>query len=238
MTDGGAGVAEPIPPTASPETTPAAWRRTGWKDPDERHERTIAIVVAIVLGLAIAVATFGARPAGRPNRTLPAAAYPHVLIVPIGDIPVGQLSGLPADYRAEYGLDVTIAPSIPGVPYGYDLIRRQYAAQDLIDAMAAAHPEETGGTRILVAITTEDMYIRDVDWDWAFALREADRLAVISTRHMTGVGLADPWQLMRKMLTRELGFLCFKLSPTADPGDLMYKDVLSVDDLIRMDDHL
>jgi hypothetical protein len=196
------------------------------------------VVVAIVLALAIAVVAFGARPAGRPNRTLPAAANPRVLIVPIGDIPLSQLAGLPAEYRAEYGLEMTIAPAIPGVPYGYDLIRRQYAAQDLIGAMTAAHPEETGGTRILVAITAEDMYIRDVDWDWAFALREADRLAVISTRHMSGRPLADPWELMRKMLTRELGFLCFKLSPTSDPGDLMYRDVLSVDDLIRMDDHL
>jgi len=151
---------------------------------------------------------------------------------------VEQLAGLPADYRAEYGLDVTLAPAIPLAARAYDPARDQYVAQDLIDAMAAAHPEETGGTRILVAITTADMYIRDVDWDWAFAEREAGRLAVISTARMSGQRFADQWQLLRKMLTRELGFLCFRLTATRDPGDLMYQDVLSVDDLIRMDDHL
>jgi hypothetical protein len=55
---------------------------------------------------------------------------------------------------------------------------------------------------------------------------------------MAGQRFADPWQLLRKMLTRELGFLCFRLTATGDPADLMYQDVLSVDDLIRMDDHL
>jgi predicted Zn-dependent protease len=217
----------------SPAATPPS--PTGWSDPELRRERLVAVVVAVVIGLsALAVA---ARPgsASGPRRTLPRASNGHVLIVPIGAVP--DVAAMAQSVAAEYHLDIQVAPAIAAPPSAFDVARNQYASQDLIGAMVSAHPASGSGAPILVALTSSDMYIRGVDWNWAFAEREAGRLVVISTARMTSL-VVDRGSLTRKMLVRELGFVCFQLAATSDPRDLMFQDVLSVDDLIRMDDHL
>jgi predicted Zn-dependent protease len=195
----------------------------------------------VVLGIIViaAIAGFVASSQRSSHRQLPTPVHATIVVVPIGDLPADRLASLPREYAAEYGLSLTLADPIPLAPAAFDPSRNQFVAQGLIDAMAAVHPELSGGSQIVIGVTRADIYIRDVDWQWAFGLREGGRLAVVSTARMRRPLLPeDEWALMRKMLTRDIGFLCYQLAPTDDPRDIMYRDVLGLDDLLLMSDHL
>jgi predicted Zn-dependent protease len=172
-------------------------------------------------------------------RQLPAAVRETIIVVPIGDVPREQLATLPRDYASEYGLSLTVADPIALAESAFDPARSQFVAQGLIDAMAAAHPELSGGDQVVIGITRADIYIRDIDWNWAFGLREGGRLAIVSTARMRLPLRPElEWSLMRRMLTRDIGFLCYGLPATDNPRDLLYRDVLGLEDLLRMSDHL
>jgi predicted Zn-dependent protease len=161
-----------------------------------------------------------------------------VLIVPIGAFPLDRLQDLPHDYGAAYGLSLTTAAPIALPATAFDASRRQYVAEDLIAAMRQVHPPGGDPTAIVIGVTTADVYIRGIDWDWAFALREEGASAVISVARMPNTKQGSRWKLFGKMMTREVGFLCFGLPPSDNPYDALYREILSVSDLDRLFDQL
>lgn len=208
-------------------------------DASSSSRRRLSWGTAILAITVVAIVAFGIREALlRPaNRVLPAPVRGSVLIVPIGEVPADPLAALPADYRSEYGLTMTIAPPIPLEPAAFDPVRGQFAAQDLIASMAA-NRAASADDQVVIGVTMADLYIRDVNWRWAFALRDSGRLAVVSTARMPNTRFISRWWLLRKMITRQIGFLNFGLEPTSDPYDLMYRDILGLDDLRRLSSHL
>ena len=194
------------------------------------------VLLGLIVVVVIAVGLNGA-PLRPPYRVLPPPVHDSILIVPIGAFPADRLAGLAADYATEYGLALAIGAPIPLDPAAYDPARSQYVAQGLIAAMAGGRGSATDD-RIVIGVTMADVYIKGVDWDWAFALRQQGRLAVISAARMPETRYSNRWWLFRKMLTREIGFLCFNLPATDDRYDLLYRDVLGVPDLRRLNDHL
>ena len=58
------------------------------------------------------------------------------------------------------------------------------------------------------------LYIRGIDWNWAFALREDGATAVISVARMPNTRQVSRWRLFGTMVTRQVGFLCFGLPPS------------------------
>ena len=171
-----------------------------------------------------------------PSRLLPAPIHPSVLIIPIGAPPVDDLAKYAPEYRSEYGLDVLIGGGMPVDPRAYDPTRRQFAAEDLIADLAAAHPPRPD--QVVVGITSVDLYIRRLDWRWAFALRKPPQLAVISSARIPSTKFGGrAWQF-RKLVTRELGFLCFDLPPSSNRFDLLYGNLRSSTDLFLMSWHL
>jgi predicted Zn-dependent protease len=195
-------------------------------------------ILAMFFG-AIAIGVVVARLRLPPPRVLPRAVHPAVLIVPIGEGRPRDLDRYAADYRSEYGLQVQIGDPIPLEPRAYDPGRRQFVAQDLLATLRSYRPAEPGSNRIVVGITSADMYPRDVPWNFAFAWRASDGYAVLSSARIVDHGrFYDRWWTFRKLLTRELGFLCFGLPATTDPYDLLYQDLNSQTDLERMSSHL
>lgn len=246
LPDGGHGD-RPGDPRAGPVAPPGEHRF--WPDPATIHSApasiwavgALGVLVMIVVGLLVLRSTVGTGllSGGTPrHRSLPAPAHDTVLLVPIGPVADDALARVADDYRAEYGLHVGVAAPIPLEPIAFDPGRGQYEAHGLIDSMAAAHPELVGSDQVIIGITSADLYLRDVDWNWAFALREGGRLAVVSTARMTSSRSASQAFLMRKMLTREIGFLCYQLAPSDDPRDVLYRDILGLSDLQRIGDHL
>jgi predicted Zn-dependent protease len=207
------------------------------RPPTRREQRGLAVIFLVVASLV----AFGwyAQEQHRPaRRTLPAAIHPAVLLVPIGAFPVDRLQDLPHDYAAAYGLSMTIAEPIALPATAFDASRRQYIAQDLIAAIRQAYPPAGDPSTIVIGVTTADLYIRDVDWDWAFALRQEGTSAVISVARMPNTKQVNRWKLFAKMMTRDVGFLCFGLPPSDNPYDVLYREILSVSDLERLFDQL
>ena len=207
------------------------------RPPTRREQRGLAVLFLVVAGLV----AFGwySREQHRPaRRTLPAPIHPAVLVVPIGPFPLDRLRDLPHDYGAAYGLSMNIAEPIALPASAFDASRRQYVAEGLIAAMRQAYPPAGDPSAIVIGVTTADVYIRGVAWDWAFALRQQGTSAVISVARMPNTKQVNRWTLFGKMMTREAGFLCFGLPPSDNPYDVLYRDILSVSDLERLFDQL
>lgn len=197
------------------------------------------LVVCIVIAVCVVGFAWYSREMHRPpRRTLPPPVHAAVLVVPIGAFPTDRLRNLPHDYAAAYGLSMTIADPIAMPAAAFDPSRQQYVAEDLIAALNANHPSARAQGVIVIGVTTADLYIRGIDWNWAFALREEGAIAVISVARMPNTRRVSRWRLFGTMVTRQVGFLCFGLSTSDNPYDVLYRNILSVDDLDRMFDQL
>jgi predicted Zn-dependent protease len=196
----------------------------------------------LCIGLLVVVAISGAYQASLrpPHRILPAPIHGSVLVVPIGEFPRERLSTLASDYGDEYGLTVSVAEPITLDPLAWNATRQQFIAQGLIDSLrrVAERLPASADQPLIIGVTQADLYIDGIDWRWAFALRLDERFGIISTARMPNTKSVRRWDLFRKMLTRQLGFLAWHLPPTDDPYDLLYREILSADDLARLSGHL
>ncbi len=203
--------------------------------PRDRAFFAVAVVASIGLIAVVWVARESHRP---PHRTLPPALRSSVVLVPVGDVPRDRVSDLARDYSAEYGLSVTLAERVALPPAALDPARGQYVSQDLIAAVVAARPDAVAAGSVVIGLTAADIYVRGVDWNWAFAQRQAGQFAVVSLARMPSGRYDNQAMSFRKMLTRQIGFLCYGLPPSDDPYDVLYRVILGIDDLRRIFDHL
>jgi predicted Zn-dependent protease len=208
------------------------------RTPPTRREWLGLVVLALAVAGLLGFAWYSREQHRPARRALPPAIHPAVLIVPIGPFPLDRLQDLPHDYAAAYELSMTVADPIVLPATAFDARRHQYVAQDLIAAMSAVHPFVGDQGPIVIGVTTADLYIRDVNWDWAFALRQEGRSAVISVARMPNTKQVNRWKLFATMMTREVGFLSFGLPPSDNPYDVLYREILSVSDLERLFDQL
>lgn len=108
----------------------------------------------------------------------------------------------------------------------------------MIKLIDAAYPHlKSPPAGIVIGITSRDMFIENRPWRFAFSLRQSGRMAIVSYARMDPLLMErypDPQLLetrLRKMVTRNIGVMKYGLRLTGDPYDLMYQDVLGLDDL-------
>jgi predicted Zn-dependent protease len=206
--------------------------------PSRRGSPAVVVLLIIVVVGAAGSIWYSREQHRPPPRVLPTAIHPNVTVVPIGEFPANQLEHFPHDYAAAYGLTITIAEPIELPAGAFDARRQQYVGQDLVAAVNAAYPRARAEGAILVGVTAADLYIRGIDWNWAFALSQEGSTAVISVARMPSTKKIFRWKLFATMMTRQLGFLCFGLPPSDNPYDVLYRDILSAEDLDRVFDQL
>ncbi|MBI3028595.1 MAG: hypothetical protein HYY64_03695, partial [Candidatus Rokubacteria bacterium] len=126
-------------------------------------------------------------------------------------------------------------------PVVVDERRRQLIAEELLDLLKRRYPEHARNPQsIVIGVTEGDMYIREVDWRFAFAKRDGDRFAVVSSARMDPVNfgyLPDEELLqtrLRKMLSKNIGIMYYKLPQKADRRSVMFGPILGIDDLDSM----
>ena len=161
-----------------------------------------------------------------------------IYFVQIGEMGSVHLDTLRAYYKQRYDLTIEVLPPIGLEPVVVDERRRQLIAEELIELMKRRYPEHARNPQaILIGITEGDMYIREVDWRFAFARRDGERFAVVSSARMDPVNfgfLPDDELLqarLRKMLTKNIGILYYKLPQKSDRKSVMFGPILGVDDL-------
>ena len=232
----------PSDPAALPPPPVVGWLTPDGDDPFGRGAR-LAIIAGIVLSLAALVVVLAARSGAfsshPPARQLPAPIRDAVVLVPLGDFPLDQANGIAAKEAADYRLPISVASSLPIPDRARDLRRGQLTGEVLAESIRAVHPEGDDRT-LVIGLTTQDIYIAGrADWRFAFGVRNSSGVAVVSSARMGR--FLDPggeWNRLTKMVTRDIGFLYYGLEGTGDRGDILYDNILSLDDLIRIGNHL
>ena len=158
----------------------------------------------------------------------------NVYFAPIGDFPLEKVEALVAHYQAKYDLTIEIGAPI-AVPSGaLDTQRDQLGADRLLDAIWASDTAVADPEAVIIGLTDQDMYIEDLDWRYAYAFRSNNGLhAVISTARFNAYRADEARQMqrLRKMITKNLGFLYYGLGSSQDPGSVMYGQIMGPDDL-------
>ncbi|MGA2355069.1 MAG: DUF6531 domain-containing protein [Terriglobales bacterium] len=114
-------------------------------------------------------------------------------------------------------------------------------AEELIEAMRRAYPQQAATPdSILIGVTEEDIYIAELDWDFAFNFRERHQTAVISTARLNPVFYGRPAAAavletrLRKLLSKNIGISFYGLNLSSDPGSVLYNEVWSIGTLDAM----
>jgi predicted Zn-dependent protease len=198
-----------------------------------------AVVLALVALIVVIVLRSGSIASHPPPRQLPPPIRDAVVLVPLGAFPIDRANEIAAREAADYGLPISVAPTLPIDPFAVDPSRGQLVGEELAQFIAAAHPESRART-LVIGLTTSDIYIAGrPDWSWAFGLRNQSGVAVVSSARMgRALDVNGEWNRLTKMVTRDIGFLYYGLEGTGDRDDVLYDNILDLDDLIRIGDHL
>ena len=166
-----------------------------------------------------------------------------IFFIPITDFPVSELQPLADYYRSKYGLEIEVKPNLRVTSTQYDSNRQQFIAEELVALMRRTYPAlDEAGKAVLVGVIGEDMYIRKMNWHYAFAYRrDDDRAAVVSSARMN-YGFLSLWQAsketqesrLRKMITKNIGVLYYHLPLSNNPKSVMYGRVGGPQELDRM----
>ena len=154
----------------------------------------------------------------------------RIYFVPLGDFPPDKVETLVTYYWGKYGLSIETAPPVPISPAAVDAPRRQLIAEQAVALMKQANPELVKDPEaILIGLTGVDMYIAQYTWQFTFSWRQEGRYAVVSDARMRlGSGALPADKLdsrLRKMVTKNIGILYYRLPQSDDPRSVLYKDV-------------
>ncbi len=190
----------------------------------------IFVLVAIVCHAVVGLPAQGPRPMG-------------VIVVPVGDVPVGVVQRMSQSYGRRWSIPIEVRAPVPIDRALVDPHRRQVVAERALLWLETQFARQAPG-RVVVGVFADDLYSAERSWKFAFSIRKrrsgAPGLAVMSTARMkeefyghqpNEALLADRFG---KMLAKNLGVLFVGVPLNDDPNSVMYRSVLSLDDLDRM----
>lgn len=164
-----------------------------------------------------------------------------VYLVPLGKPQSILSASLLSYYREKYGLELRVLTPVPLLPWTRDEIRKQLIAEELVEAMKRAYPQfAIDPDAILIGVTDEDMYISEMSWRYAFSWRQEERFAIVSTARMDPAFSKEPADpkiveaRARKMITKDIGLLHYRLQPSYDFSSALYDYIDDVEDLDDM----
>jgi predicted Zn-dependent protease len=163
----------------------------------------------------------------------------RIYFVPLGDFPPAVAARLVAHYRDKYGLSIETVPAVPLDPAAINAHRQQLIAERAVTLMKGANPELVNQPgAILIGLTRADMYIAQSSWQFTFSWRQEGRYAVVSDARMSLGSTALPAEKvesrLRKMVTKNIGILYYRLPLSDDPRSVLYKDVGGISELDYM----
>ena len=171
----------------------------------------------------------------------------RVCLVPLGQVSPALVQHLVDHYREQYGLLVTVLRPL-GIPdVVVDTDRDQLAGVALMDFMRGAFPDANADPNVvLIGLTPLDLYYEEKDWRFAFGVRgmPEDPKGVVSTFRMNpetfGKDRDDDllFSRARKMVSKYVGLLYFRLPESPDPDSPLYNSILSLDALDRIGEPL
>ena len=170
----------------------------------------------------------------------------RICLVPLGQISPELVLHIAEVASVEYGLEVTIMLPKPLPEALVDDLRGQVEGSSLINHLGDLYrPEYDDPQVVLIGVTSVDMYLGSSHFRYTFGVhRVSGRYGVISSFRMDPKSFGDPdapellRERFRKYFLRDLGLLYFGYEEDDDPTSLLFRDLLSLDDLDRMEEPL
>jgi YD repeat-containing protein len=155
--------------------------------------------------------------------SLPPVPPKKIYLVPF-DLGTGEsLEWAPDYYKAKLGIDVSLLPAIQVDPSLIDQHRQQLDSQKSFTYLRKKIPElAEDPSAVLIAVTSRDIFIPSVDWEYAQNYRYSGRFAVVSSARLqpySFLARRNPqWSASRlqKMLTKNIAMLYFDLPMSSD----------------------
>jgi predicted Zn-dependent protease len=157
-------------------------------------------------------------------------------LVPLGGFPLSTARGLATFYRDKYGIDAETLPNVHLGPETMNSERQQLIAEEVVNNIRLAYAAQTTDSdSVIIGLTTDDMYIAKYNWAFSFSWREQGRFAVVSSGRM-GLGRRAVSEYVlhtrfRKMVTKNVGILYFKLQQSDHPRSVLYRDIGGIAEL-------
>jgi predicted Zn-dependent protease len=180
------------------------------------------------------------------NSAILTASRTPTLPVRVRLVPVlasrGYLEYLQNYYRDQLGIDVEVMPPLEPDRSAWDEARQQWQGEALAEQVRRYAEADDA---VAIAVLGDDMYLRGYNWRFAFGWRTDDeRVAVVAYARMNPIFFGEPRNVdqlrtrLRRMVTRELGFMRFGLRVSSNPESVLYRNIDGVHDLDAMNDDL
>ncbi len=217
------------------------------------EDRITAVVSGTATWGAVAIpASDDPRPTGGGTRGVPAASTPAAELGSgcAGDgprvclVPLGGYAAPPVDALVRHLLDRGVpAGSVPPVGLDFravDPARQQFGAIAATARVAAAYPDLATDPQVtLIALTEEDIFVKDGSFAWVFGMRGGEAL-IISTARMDERTWGSPQDdglrdaRLRKMLLRYVGLFHLGLPENDSPLTVLYRNLDGLTELDAM----
>jgi predicted Zn-dependent protease len=203
--------------------------------------RTFALLLCLIALVAgwVVYSRVSPQPTSASASLAPKVEGSKIYFVPIGDFPVDQLQTLVQYYHEKFGLEITVANSIPVDPATRDASRQQLMAENLAASLRNSVPEhgaEPGS--ILIGFTSEDIYPTTKNWRFAFGWRLGEaRSAVVSSARLSLPDIGQPLERdlpgkrLRKIVTKDIGILYYGLPQSQNPKSVLYNQIMGIEEL-------
>jgi len=166
-----------------------------------------------------------------------------IYLMPTSAAAAERLPDLQRYFHDALHLDLQVLPIFTPGPSGWDGVRRQRSADDLVQQIIE-HEESRlhQGRTLVIAVTDEDLY--NGSSDWSYGRWSAAKVAVVSYVRMDprSYGLeSNPALLavrLRRVVARYLGKLYYELPWATDASSPLYSELGSIEGIDRISDDL
>jgi predicted Zn-dependent protease len=153
----------------------------------------------------------------------------HFVPMSYSDVTLKELKDY---YRQKYGLQIQIEPEIEtDFDRTYDVQRGQHVAEEFISILRGKYP--TTGREVYIGFEPQDMYVRRESWQFTYYFTSGS-YAIVSDGRIGAFSDAKALTRFRKIVTRTIGILYYKLPLSDDHRSVMFKGLRGPDDLDRM----
>jgi predicted Zn-dependent protease len=136
-------------------------------------------------------------------------------------------------YRQKYSLEIEVEPQMEtDSSKTYDVRTGQRTAEALVSALKDKYPNR--GSDVYIGFIPQDMYAKDQNSRFAYNFIDDGYGVVSDARLATFADEHVQEARLRKVVSRTIGTLYYKLSPSEDSRSVLYKNLRGPDDLDRM----